>query len=284
MRIGVEVVVDEELLAAIPQIAETVEQAGLDVLWWHPVGSEWTSSLVVAAASAATTTSVTVAQDVALQGFHPLYLAEERHVTDQLLGGRLITVLCGASDEQSEVAAVLLAAAADRPFRHVGRRWTIPAGLEANSINRESRIRVTPQPAGPSAAIWVGSPETAATTALPAVDARSLWSELDVAGTAVQRSAVRPAKRCWDPQDEPLDELIPRLRAEQQHSGMDLAAIRIAAPPASAAWRSAVAALAAVVRPSLQLERLPAGLEGLWRETLGARAALQQMNDLEETS
>ncbi|MGW0005272.1 hypothetical protein ACWDT6_15720, partial [Nocardia grenadensis] len=50
MRIGVEVVVDEELLAAIPQIAETVEQAGLDVLWWHPVGSEWTSSWVVGGA------------------------------------------------------------------------------------------------------------------------------------------------------------------------------------------------------------------------------------------
>ncbi|NKY60592.1 hypothetical protein [Nocardia flavorosea] len=281
MRIGVEVVVGEDLLGAVPQIAELVEAAGLDVLWWHPVGSAWTSSLVVAAASAAVTTTLTVAQDVALQGFHPLYLAEERHVTDRLLGGRLVTVLRGDADEQSEVAAVLLAAAAGRPFRHVGSRWTVPAGLEANSINREECIRVTPMPSGMGTAIWVGA-RAAAATGLPAVDSPALWAELDSGANAVQRHAVRPAVRRWDPQDEPVDELVARLRAEQQHSGVDLIAVRIAVAPGTAAWRSAVAALATVVRPSLQLERLPAGLEGRWHEPLGARAGQQQVNHLEE--
>ena len=73
--------------------------------------------------------------------------SRKRPMTDQLLGGRLVTCLRpapGAEDRFAEAVEVFMAGLAPRPFRHEGAAWRVPANLPDNVFNIEQRLRVTP--------------------------------------------------------------------------------------------------------------------------------------------
>ncbi|MCR3718768.1 MULTISPECIES: LLM class flavin-dependent oxidoreductase [Prauserella salsuginis group] len=273
MRIGVTVPLGTVPPAEVAGVAAAVEAAALDLVWLDAAdGQESPEAALVAAASCAEgTRTLLVGAGTSVTGHNPLYLAEERHVADQLLGGRLVLGLRGDDyDRLSEWTGFLLSAAANVPFFHRGAEHAVPAGLPQHTVNPEQRVRVMPAPQSLEPPLWLlgdaATPVAAQYALSPVVerDGSAVWRRVaDRLGSAARRLR-RPAFRAWDPGREDAAALATRLRAERDDWGLDTALLRLDPATGSAAWRAAVADLASVVRPRLQQDRLPAGLEELW--------------------
>jgi hypothetical protein len=145
---------------------------------------------ITAAVYASTATEfVRVIVSVKLGLEHPVTIAEELAVLDNVNNGRTVVLAdTGAltvADAADEVA-VVREALGNRPLRHVGPRWKAPAGLPANSTAPEA-IAVTPKPAQLEVPFWVAGQaagEVAGIAALPEL-------AQDPAASATDRS-VKP--------------------------------------------------------------------------------------------
>jgi alkanesulfonate monooxygenase SsuD/methylene tetrahydromethanopterin reductase-like flavin-dependent oxidoreductase (luciferase family) len=115
-------------------------------------------SAITAAVYASTATEfVRVAVRVQLGLEHPVTIAEELSILDNTNNGRTVVLAdtgpLGAADAAEEVS-VLRAALGNRPIRHQGARWKVPAGLPAN-VTAPKAIAVTPKPAQLEIPFWV---------------------------------------------------------------------------------------------------------------------------------
>jgi hypothetical protein len=181
----------------------------------------------------------------------------------------------------SESVDVLMAATSARPFRHHGARWTIPARRAENGVT-EQRVRLTPPPAQLELPIWLAGP------AAPAPARRRCLSHVSATGDAPGRITRewaatetqlgpaaarlrRPAVRALDAATDgsfDADELVVGLLSERDHWGLDVAIIRLPSGLTDSDREGAIAGLAALVAPRIQLDALPAELERHWRERL----------------
>jgi len=167
---------------------------------------------------------------------HPLYLAEDAVVLDNLSGGRAIVVPINAASHERlaygiteddyqeryrETIEVLLKAWAPKAFRHEGKHWTIPAGLPEHTPIPSGTVLVQPQPAQFELPLliggfWAYGRSLAAEMGLPMVlgaisdnDAlNSLWSDYDaVAPAAARRPKMLIRDVYVSANDDPLSEV-----------------------------------------------------------------------------
>lgn len=249
-------------LDEVLRIADAAREHGLDGVLLTP-GEALPAPLVVAAAVASRVGDIRLAVLVDGGDRHPIQLAEEAAVVDVASGGRLI--LCvrpapGHEDAYGEVLDLLRLSFAARPFRFEGARWTVPAGLPQNVHNPEARVRVTPAPAQARLDLWgagTGRAEALARglghladAANPDADLVAAWAAAD--GHPAALGAPRGRREVW----QTPAALLARLRAARATWDQDWAAV--AAPAA------AIPELGRVVRPRVQIERLPPGLEEFW--------------------
>ena len=244
-----------------------VRAFGLDGLFLRPTPDR-PSPLVVAAAIAEAVPDILLAALVSVDDRHPVEIAEEAAVTDLACGGRLIAIAHAptAPDDLAEAVDLLRLAGAARPFAFSGRRWTVPARLPENSTSHDEHVRVTPGPAGPRLELWTSGPtaDVAATRGLghladEGADTPSLgerWTEAGRAAGVAGIGAPRARSVPWTDADGVVNELLLGRAA----FGQDWAVIR--------GPRSIAADIGRLVRPRVQLEHLPSGLEDHWREYL----------------
>ena len=221
--------------------------------------------LVVAAALAARVAEIRIAVEVETGDRHPIELAEEAAVVDVASGGRLILVARPADGREEafgEALDLLRLCFAACPFRFEGSHWQVPANLPQNVHNPEQRVRVTPAPAQARLELWgAGSGRDAALDrglgylAPAGADDQDLAAAWRLAEAPALVGAPRGRREVWSG----ATTLLQRLRSGRGAFGQDWATV--AAPLA------AVTDLASVVRPRIQIDRLPAGLEAYWDET-----------------
>jgi alkanesulfonate monooxygenase SsuD/methylene tetrahydromethanopterin reductase-like flavin-dependent oxidoreductase (luciferase family) len=248
----------DEIVAA----GEAAHALGLEGVLLTP-SEALPAPLIAAAALAARVRDIRIAVDVEAGDRHPIELAEEASVVDVASGGRLILVVRPAAarpEAFAEAVDLLRLSFAACPFRFEGEHWRVPANLPQNEHNLEEKVLVTPPPAQPRLELWgAGDGRDAALErglgylAGPDADEAELgraWQGAPVAALG----APRGRRERW----AGAQELIARLRAGRESFCQDWAAV--------AASREAWIELAAVVRPRVQLDRLPAGLEGFWDE------------------
>lgn len=88
---------------------------------------------------------------------HPVTIAEELAILDNVNNGRTVVLAdtgeLNAGDATDEVA-VLREALGNRPIQHEGSRWKVPAGLPAN-VTAPKSIEVTPKPAQLEIPFWL---------------------------------------------------------------------------------------------------------------------------------
>lgn len=95
---------------------------------------------------------------------HPVTIAEELSILDNVNNGRTVVLAdSGDLDEESaaDEVAVLREALASRPIQHDGPRWKVPAGLPAN-VTAPKSISLTPKPAQLEIPFWLTGPHSAA--------------------------------------------------------------------------------------------------------------------------
>ena len=223
--------------------AQRAEALGFDAVWIDE--REVGAPLVVAAGAAAATRGVRLLACVDA-GPHPVTLAEEAIVADLVSGGRLVLVV-RSEDENllTETIDVVRLALRPRPFRHDGHRWRIPARLPEHNV-RGTLLRVTPAPAQLELPVWVTGPAGE-------VVARKLGVTHVGSGEGPMPDGPGPRVRRYDGAD------LTRLRADMP----DLAVLDI--PDAQ------LSDIATRIRPRLQLDALPPGLDEHWE-----RAAANQ--------
>jgi alkanesulfonate monooxygenase SsuD/methylene tetrahydromethanopterin reductase-like flavin-dependent oxidoreductase (luciferase family) len=240
----------------------------------------------VAASFLAPRTSVLRLAARVVAGQHPLHTAEQVAVADNISNGRLTLVLSsGGPDPEplAETVRVVVAANAPRPFAHSGSRWKIP-GLIADN-DAEPTISVTPQPAQLELPVWLAgavAPPIARDFGLSHVTesadspevARAAWHHAEHALRDVVARMRRPAIRdlvCASNGDFDDESLVERLAAESSRWGLDVALLRLPSDLDAAARSRAIARLATLVRPRLQMDRIPGILEAHWRRKLADR-------------
>lgn len=159
-----------------------------------------------AAAAAVATRHVRIVVPVHLGADHPVTLAEDVAVLDNLSGGRVVA-LVDTGDLDAEAAAedlaLLRASLRARPVRHRGARWQVPAGIDGHEA--PEAVEVTPKPVQVSVPLWLTgatSAPLAATTGLVVLgssvahldaDADVQPAILDVGGTEASLDADRDA-------------------------------------------------------------------------------------------
>lgn len=286
MRLGVVVDLDTVATGTAGDLVSRVEAAGLELVWLRS-GSGRTSPMAVAASCAALADGLLVGVEAPVVDSHPLYLAEERNVVDQLLGGRLVVGLraSGRPVLDEEWVRVLLAAGGTTPFQHRGDHVEVPARLPQNVVNLEERVRVTPAPFNPEPTTWVlDAPGLAGRYGLSPVvggertpgEAQQDWDLLaDHLGPLALRLR-RPGVRVWDPAAHDAADLATDLVTERDLWGLDTVLVDLAVPAGSADWDLALADLGGVVRPRVQADALPAGLEDFWNDMRTQRQTTQR--------
>lgn len=146
MRIGVIVEAGRE------SDAGDVERHGLfGALVGGVAGAECTAG----AFAAATTRYARIVVRLRIGTEHPVTLAEEVSVLDNITNGRVVVVAdVSGLDElaAAEDVGLLRRALASTPLRHRGPRWTVPAGLPEHSA--PDAIMVTPPPAQVEVPVW----------------------------------------------------------------------------------------------------------------------------------
>ncbi|MGH9245413.1 MAG: LLM class flavin-dependent oxidoreductase [Acidimicrobiales bacterium] len=252
--------------ASIRDEAVRAEALGFDLVWLEAGGA------VTAAALAGVTRVIRVGLPFTC-GPHPVLVAEESAVADLVLGGRLVVGLAvgpGGRDELTETVEVVLRGHAPRPFRHRGPRWIVPANRPANE-GTETRVRVTPTPAQLELPVWLTGPGSAGAAAefgqtyLGASEesAQALaasWSHIAAALGPAAARLRRPAIRALADGAIDAAAIVESLRAERAAWGLDVALLRL---PGSGRM-AALETIAHAVRPRLQLDSLPLGLDEFW--------------------
>jgi hypothetical protein len=237
--------------------ARAARDAGLDGILLTATDA-LPAPLVVASAVAPLVDGILVAAEVPLGDRHPLEVAEEAIVADLVAHGRLVLVVRPAGPDYAEALRLLRTAFAARPFRFEGERWTVPANLPQNVHNPERLVRVTPAPVQPRLELWTSGPGLEA--GLP----------LGLGHLADRDASDEQLARAWDGDPPHLlgaprarrevlgdpGALVERLRAGREAFGQDWAVVAAAAGEAATLGRR--------VRPRVQLDRLPAGLEEHW--------------------
>ncbi len=288
MRLGLvlEASAGEPVLASLARQASACERAGIDLAWLGPTpnGFAGATETFATVASLAPVTSVLRLVACVRAGSHPLRIAEEAVVADNCANGRLVLVLSdpqGGTELLGESADVLLAATAPRPFSHHGARWKIPAGRPENEIV-ERRLRVMPAPAQIELPIWLVGPAAApvarargvshvCTSEQPAGAAAADWAATEAhLGLAAARLR-RPAIRVLDVDHDgglDSDAFVAALRDEREQWGLDVAVIRLPGSLGDRARVHTIDDIGRLVRPRVQLDALPAGLEAHWQQTI----------------
>jgi len=257
--------------------ATAAERHGYDVVW---IDDDDVSATALAASLAVVTNGLRIGVTATVGLDHPIELAEEAAVADLALGGRLILGIrpaAGAEDAVAEVLDLLLECFASHPFRHRGQRWTVPASLEQNVFNLEDLVRVAPAPAQLELPVWVvgvagrraaaqrGLGIVADADEVPA-DLADWWSKTAEEHPHLARRIRRSA--IWEPPVERgrliVDDAVDQLRSLQRAIGLDLVIVSHEQGSSSTAVMSDIARF---VRPLVQLDRLPPGLEAHWSET-----------------
>jgi alkanesulfonate monooxygenase SsuD/methylene tetrahydromethanopterin reductase-like flavin-dependent oxidoreductase (luciferase family) len=267
MRLGV------VLAAPWLRDAARLDALGYDLAWISE--AEAPAPLVVAGALAPVTRGLRIAACVRA-GAHPVAVAEDAAAADLVLGGRLVLALEG--DEApllTETFEVLQLAFAARPFAHTGARWRIPARLPEH-VGIPPRLRVTPTPAQLELPVWLAGPaaplaaETCLTTFLAdsglqaAAEAWSRLERLGGLGAHRLRRVLRFAVTVSEQGTVDVAELVGELRAHRDAWGLDVAILALPAMLPRPARERALEEVARFVRPRLQLEALPPGLEDSW--------------------
>ena len=150
MRLGISLAVRRE--------AEMARLAEAHGLFGVLAGSGNPLTAITAAVYASTATEfVRVVTHVRLGLVHPVTMAEELSVLDNVNNGRTI-VLADTGDldpaSAGDEIAVLREALSSRPIQHDGPSWKVPAGLPANATAPKS-ISVTPKPAQLEIPSWL---------------------------------------------------------------------------------------------------------------------------------
>jgi hypothetical protein len=137
-------------------------------------------------------------------------------------------------------------------------------------VNSERRLRVTPAPFGLGCRLWLYGTAgagcaaryglsliaVAEDTVAPAVQA---WRRIDSSLGAASLQLRRAAVRTWTG----VDHLVRQLHGERKEWGLDTVLVRPCGERTEV-----VRALAQQVRPRVQLDRLPVGLEEFWTTSL----------------
>ena len=120
---------------------------------------------IIAAVYASTATEfVRVVTRVQLGLEHPVTIAEELSILDNVNNGRTVVLAdTGELDRESAIdeVAVIREAMSSRPIMHDGPRWKVPAGMPAN-ITAPKSISVTPKPAQLEVPFWLTGAEAGA--------------------------------------------------------------------------------------------------------------------------
>lgn len=138
--------------------AEMARLAEAHGLFGVLAGSGNPLTAITAAVYASTATQfVRVVTRVRLGLAHPVTIAEELSILDNVNNGRTV-VLADTGDLDAVAAvdeiAVLREALSSRPIQHDGPSWKVPAGLAANATAAPS-ISVTPKPAQLEIPFWL---------------------------------------------------------------------------------------------------------------------------------
>lgn len=229
-----------EAYETLGEAARQAEVTGFDSVWISErqfVPDGYCSQPFVAAADVAAKTESIKIGVLAIAGLtHPLYLAEDAAVLDNLSGGRAIVAPINAvsheiaayglgqdeyDERYRETIEVLLKAWAPRPFRFDGRFWTIPAGMPEHTPIPSGTVLFQPQPAQFELPLWVGGfwpygREVASSMGLPMIlgaisgnDAlHQLWADYDAIATpAARRPKVLIRDVYVSTGDDPLAEI-----------------------------------------------------------------------------
>jgi alkanesulfonate monooxygenase SsuD/methylene tetrahydromethanopterin reductase-like flavin-dependent oxidoreductase (luciferase family) len=148
MRLGVTLPAGGEV-----ELAVAAESVGLPFV--HVAAATGTESVIAATVAAATNT-IRVIVGVNLGDEHPVTLAEEIVVLDNLSNGRIGVIgELGWLDTEAatEDVTLLRLSWTGRPIRHRGRRWQVPAGI-AGHVAPDS-VMVTPSPAQLEVPLWI---------------------------------------------------------------------------------------------------------------------------------
>jgi hypothetical protein len=227
-----------------PEAAALAEAGGLfGVL---VAGERPGQEAVVAGLAAAVTDAVRLVARVPLGSEHPVTLAEELAVLDNLSGGRVV-VLADTADLDADAAAedlgVLRAAWAGRPLRHRGRRWRVPAGLDGHAA--PAAVSVTPKPAQVDLPVWLAGP------AAPALARASGLPPL------AERPADASAERLLQPAAGELTGDLEADRAALHAWAAAGATHLLLRPPAGRPLRDAVSAVARWLAPEVAMPDFP---------------------------
>ena len=150
MRLGLILIEDRE--AEMARLAEAHGLFGVVTGWGNPV-----TTIIGAVYASTATEHVRVVTRVQLGLEHPVTIAEELAILDNVNNGRTVVLIDTGDLDQAAAAeetAVLREALSSRPIQHDGSRWKVPAGLPAN-VTAPKSISVTPKPAQMEIPFWV---------------------------------------------------------------------------------------------------------------------------------
>jgi alkanesulfonate monooxygenase SsuD/methylene tetrahydromethanopterin reductase-like flavin-dependent oxidoreductase (luciferase family) len=261
------------LAGAVAEAADA-EAAGFDAVWIERADVE---PAALAAHLAAATTGLRVGVTATIGDDHPIELVEQIAVADLALNGRLVLAVRparGSAERFGEALDLLLECFGSHPFRHEGQAWRVPANIAANVFNVENRVRVAPAPAQFELPVWVAGAsgrDAAVDRGLgllfdPGEDVDDLatwWAQTRAAPLARRVRRGRRWRVSSAAADLDADAAVDELRAVQRAVDLDL--VVADAGQLDRADRTVVMAeLMHDVRPRLQLDRYPPGLEEHW--------------------
>lgn len=239
----------------VVRAGEAAHREGLDGVLLAATGT-FPAPAIVAAALAARVPDIRIAIEAVVGDRHPLEVAEEVALVDVESGGRAVLAARpapGREDAFGEALDLLRLCFGAAPFRFEGEHWRVPANLEQNVNNPEHRVRMLPAPAQPRLELWTAGAAARAAGAERALghlaDEGERWT---AAESRASLGAPRARRERWDD----ARSLVERLRAGREEFRQDWAVV--------AAPLEAVPDLGAIVRPRVQLDRLPEGLEAFW--------------------
>lgn len=149
------------------------------------------AAFVAGAAVAVATRHVRIVVPVHLGSDHPVTLAEDLAVLDNLSNGRVVGLVDTRElsvTEAAEDLALLRMSLSARPVRHRGERWQVPAGLEGHEAPES--VHVTPKPVQIALPLWLSGDVAVKLAAGHARDLPVLTSSVDGVDAA---APVQPA-------------------------------------------------------------------------------------------
>ena len=183
MRLGVTLTPGDEVDGAI-----AAESAGIPFV--HVNGRPGTEA-AIAAMVATATTNVRIIVSLVIGEEHPVTLAEEIAVLDNVSNGRIgVIAELGRLDAAAAIedVSVLRASWSGRPLAHRGQRWQVPAGLPGHVA--PAAVLVTPAPAQLEIPFWVAGQAAGDVTTSLSVPA------VVVEPAAIDRTAPVAPGRC----------------------------------------------------------------------------------------